>query len=229
MMSLRYVVCVTNNKINTMSKKIFLISILFAFCGSLVAQENDSLPDFKRHEIGISTGAFSLPSLFFVLSDVYPVPYEGYVSEKDPFFMYNIGSFSLSYRYHFTPHHSLGIVTTLLFSKIVDKNSDRNRSGVFTYWSLEPQYRITFHRRKNYSFYMNFSLGVTVRIASNEDIVKWDTYTGGWLSNDYGRFIVLPSTHITLFGVSLGKDNAANIELGIGTQGFLNVGYSRRF
>lgn len=76
---------------------------------------------------------------------------------------------------------------------------------------------------------MNFSLGVTVRIASNEDIVKWDTYTGGWFSNDYGRFIVLPSTHITLFGVSLGKDNAANFELGIGTQGFLNVGYSRRF
>ena len=98
-----------------MSKKIFLISILFAFCGSLVAQENDSLPAIKRHEIGISTGAFSLPSLFFVLSDVYPVPYEGYVSEKDPFFMYNIGTFSLSYRYHFTPHHSLGIVTTYHF------------------------------------------------------------------------------------------------------------------
>lgn len=211
-------------------KKYGLIVLIIMGLGVFVsAQENDSLPDFKRHEIGISTGAFSMPSLFFVLSDVYPVPYEGYVSEKDPFYIYNIGTFSLSYRYHFTPHHSLGIVSTLLFSKIVDKNSDRNRSGVFTYWSLEPQYRVTFHRRKNYSFYMNFSLGVTVRIASNEDIVKWDTYTGGWFSNNYGRFIVLPSTHITLFGVSLGKDNAANFELGIGTQGLLNVGYSRRF
>jgi hypothetical protein len=40
---------------------------------------------------------------------------------------------------------------------------------------------------------------------------------------------VVPSTHVTFVGVSVGKDNAANFELGFGTQGLLNVGYSHRF
>ena len=30
-------------------------------------------------------------------------------------------------------------------------------------------------------------------------------------------------------GLSVGKDNAANFELGFGTQGILNVGYSLKF
>jgi hypothetical protein len=39
----------------------------------------------------------------------------------------------------------------------------------------------------------------------------------------------MPSSHITFFGISVGKDNAANFELGFGTQGILNMGYSLKF
>ena len=206
-----------------------LILILFACCGHLAAQENDTLPDFKRHEIGISTGAFSQPSFFFILSEAYPIYYEGYKIENSNFCMYNIGTFSMSYRYHFTKYQSLGIVSTLLFSKIVDNNMDRNCSGFFTYWSLEPQYRITYKRFEHCSLYISWALGITVRIASNEHVAYWDDSSSDWFTMNYGNLYVAPSTHITLLGVSLGKDNRANFELGFGTQGLFNVGYSRRF
>lgn len=202
---------------------------MVAFCGSLLAQKSDSLPNFKRHEIGISTGAFSQPSFFFILSEAYPIYYEGYKNETTDWTQYNIGTFSLSYRYHFTSYQSLGIVSTLLFSKMEDNDRDRNRSGVFTYWSLEPQYRITYKRFEHCAFYISWALGITMRIASNDELSQWDNSNSDWFTMNYGRFVVVPSSHITLLGISLGKNNAANFEIGFGTQGLLNVGYSRKF
>ena len=192
------------------------------------AQESNPLPDFKRHEFGISTGAFSQPSYFFILSQAFPYHYEGYIEDSFDYCMYNIGTFSLSYRYHFTPRHSLGVVTTLLFSKIEDNDKVRNLSGVFTYWSLEPQYRFTYKRFEHCALYFSVALGVTVRIASNDELSYWDHYREGY-ALDYGSLHFAPSSHITFLGISLGDDNNANFELGFGTQGILNVGYSRRF
>ena len=213
-----------------MNKKVIIISILTLFCWHLSAQENDREPsDFRRHEIGISFGAFSQPSIFYAGSEVLPVFYQGFKAENNKICQYNIGTFSLSYRYHFTERHSLGIVTTLLFSKIVDKYDVNDHSGVFTFWSLEPQYRFIHKRFKHCALYFGAAVGVTFRIASNDKLPGLDTAEGGWFSVDYGRFFVMPSSHITFLGVSVGKDNAANFELGFGTQGILNVGYSHRF
>ena len=44
-----------------------------------------------------------------------------------------------------------------------------------------------------------------------------------------GDLVIFPSGHLTLLGVSLGKRNNVNIELGYGTQGILNVGYRLKF
>jgi hypothetical protein len=44
-----------------------------------------------------------------------------------------------------------------------------------------------------------------------------------------GSPILLPSGHLTLLGISLGKKNNGNIELGYGTQGTLKIGYSINF
>ena len=121
------------------------------------------------------------------------------------------------------------IVSTLLFNKIVDKYYVNDHSGVFTFWSLEPQYRFTYKRFKYCAFYFTAAVGVTFRIASNDKLSGLDSAGGGWFSVDYGTFCAMPSSHVTFLGISLGKDNAANIELGFGTQGILNVGYSRKF
>lgn len=213
-----------------MNKKIIMASLLMLFCWQISGQEDGQQPtNFRRHEIGISIGAFSQPSLFYAGSEVLPVFYEGYKSENMEICRYNIGTFSLSYRYHFTERQSLGIVSTLLFSKIVDKYYVNDHSGVFTFWSLEPQYRFTYKRFKYCAFYFAAAVGVTFRIASNDKLPGLDSAGGGWFSVDYGTFFAMPSSHVTFLGVSLGKDNAANIELGFGTQGILNVGYSRKF
>jgi len=213
-----------------MNKKIILVSVLSLFCWRISGQENDQQPsDFRRNEIGMSIGAFSQPSIFYVGSEVIPVFYEGYKFENKIICQYNIGSFSLYYRYHFTERLSLGIVSTLLFSKIVDKYNVEDHSGFFTFWTLEPQFRFTYKRFKHCALYMGGALGLAFRIASNDKLPYWDTAGGGWFSISYGSFFVMPSSHITFFGISLGKDNVANIELGFGTQGILNVGYSRKF
>jgi len=213
-----------------MNKKVLIISILILFCLQILAQENGQMPsDFRRHEIGISFGAFSQPSLFYAGSEVLPVFYQGYKAENNEICQYNIGTFSLSYRYHFTERQSLGIVSTLLFSKIVDKYYVNDHSGVFAFWSLEPQWRFTYKRFKYCALYFGVAVGVTFRIASNDKLPALDSAGGGWFSIDYGSFFAMPSSHVTFFGISVGKDNAANFELGFGTQGILNVGYSHKF
>lgn len=207
-------------------RKYGLVALIILGMSTLATAQNNPLPEFKRHEIGISVGAFSQPSYFFILSQAFPYHYEGYKSENFDYRMYNIGTFSLSYRYHFTPRQSLGIVTTLLFSKIEDK--DKNLSGTFTYLSLQPQYRVTYKHFDHCALYFSVALGVTVRIASNDDLSYWDTYREGY-TLDYGSLHFAPASHITFLGISLGDENNANLELGFGTQGLLNVGYSRRF
>lgn len=213
-----------------MNKKIIVASMLMLFCWQISGQENEQQPSvFRRHEIGLSVGAFSQPTLFYALSEVLPVFYNGYKGENNKIIQYNIGTFSLSYRYHFTERQSLGVVSTLLFSKIVDKYYVNDHSGFFTFWSLEPQYRFTYKRFKYCALYFGAAVGVTFRIASNDKLPDLDSAGGGWFSVDYGRFFAMPSSHITFFGISVGKDNAANFELGFGTQGILNVGYSLKF
>lgn len=212
-----------------MNKIISFFLMFWVFCGSLFAQKDTCLMNFPRHEIGISVGVFSQPSIFYIGSEVIPCFYEGFKVEKNDYCQYNIGTFSLSYRYHFTERHSLGIVSTLLFSKINDKYNLDDHSGFFTFWTLEPQYRFTYKRFKYCALYLGGAIGVTIRFASNDKMPYWDTAGGGWFSGTYGMFAIVPSSHITFFGISLGKNNAANFELGFGTQGILNVGYSGRF
>ena len=43
------------------------------------------------------------------------------------------------------------------------------------------------------------------------------------------NFWVYPSLHLALFGISVGKKNAANFEVGFGTQGMIKVGYCYKF
>lgn len=209
-------------------RKYGLVALIILGMSTLATAQNNPLPDFKRHEVGISTGAFSQPSYFFILSQAFPYHYEGYKSENFDYRMYNIGSFSLSYRYHFTPRQSLGVVTTLFFSKIEDKDKVRDLSGTFTYWSFQPQYRVTYKHFDHCALYFSVAFGVTMRIASSGVLSYWDSYREGY-SLDYGRLHFAPASHITFLGISLGNDNNANFELGFGTQGVLNVGYSRKF
>ena len=44
-----------------------------------------------------------------------------------------------------------------------------------------------------------------------------------------GAPVIFPSGQLTLLGISIGKRNNGNIELGYGTQGVLKMGYSLRF
>ena len=211
-----------------MFKKTVIIFTLLAICWSVRPQDTLRVAGFPRHEIKVSTGVFNQMSVFF-FNDITPAFLHGYKYEDAEYQQLNIGSFSLSYRYHITPMHSIGVVSTLLFSKVTDKYYVDDHSGLFTYWAVEPQYRLTYQRFNWGTIYLAAALGFTVRFASNDQVCFYDTHTGGWFSYYAGRCHVVPSTHVTFVGVSVGKDNAANFELGFGTQGVFNVGYSCRF
>ncbi len=77
-------------------------------------------------------------------------------------------------------------------------------------------------------FYLGVGLGATFGIEAKE--INEFTRTI-WRGDDgiTDRFFVGPTAQLTLLGMRVGKTNAANIELGFGPEGILEVGYSYEF
>ena len=76
-------------------------------------------------------------------------------------------------------------------------------------------------------FDLGVGLGATFGIEAKEinEFVRTVWNTDKWTR----RFFVGPSVQLTLLGMRVGKANAANIELGFGPEGILEIGYSYKF
>jgi hypothetical protein len=211
-----------------MKKNIFyFLFLLFLFPFSMTAQESTSpLKDFSKHEIGISAGAFPVIGFFYKYEPLLgPVEIEFlghyyYQDRGDGLYLesYLIGAFSMEYKYNFTSRHAAGITVSWACRKR-DVHLREIKTGTDNYFVLQAGYRFTYKRFKKLSLYSALYAGATFYLQDKQ------------LMNDEQKsnFWVYPSLHLTLFGISVGKKNAADFEVGFGTQGLIKVGYCYKF
>jgi len=209
-----------------MKKNIFsFLFLLFLFPFSMTAQESTSpLKDFSKHEIGISAGAFPVIGIFYKYEPFWGplyVPFLGfghYYCLENYTQSYLIGTFSFEYKYNFTSRHAFGITASWACRK-VEEHLEEIKIGTDNYFVLQAGYRFTYKRFEKLSLYSALYAGATFYLQDKE------------LMNDdqKSNFWVYPSLHLALFGISVGKKNAANFEVGFGTQGMIKVGYCYKF
>ena len=174
-------------------------------------QEGTSEQRFYKHEIGVSCGLFAIPLTI-------PLPYLPSL----------IPSFNFDYHYNFNAKHSIGVSYSIStdfpfpLSKWINKNyidEHPNAKSSFTssiFNSFLIGYRINFLKSGKFTFYSSFFAGVNLVCYNVNNKEKSD-------------FFVLPSLHITPLGFSYGVQNRLNFEVGIGTRGFINIGYRYLF
>lgn len=180
-------------------------------------EESTEIP---KHEIGFSVG-------FFPILDEWD-PARGHsrfayhdqfrINKRDSIDSWLIGAFTFNYNYNITHYHAVGVLTTLAFRHAtIIPTGQSSSTSLNAVWALQASYRITFKRYAVCSLYAGCSMGFTLYILDKQ----WQD----------ALFVphILPSGHITVLGISLGKRNNANIELGYGTQGSFRVGYSAKF
>jgi hypothetical protein len=208
-----------------MKKTIFyFLFLLFLLPSLITAQESTSpLKDFSKHEIGISAGAFPVIGIFYKYS--WPVDFDllghyYYQDRGDGRYLksYLIGAFSFEYKYNFNYRHALGIIVSWACRKR-DVHLSEIKIGTDNYFALQAGYRFTYKRFEKLSLYSALYAGATFYLQ-DKDLMNDDQKSNFW---------VYPSLHIALFGVSVGKKNAANFEVGFGTQGLIKVGYCYKF
>ncbi len=230
-----------------MKKRLLPLLVLLLLCGGMARGQGTDLnsnESFKHHEIGFSVGILPVGENFWrpasLMGPVYEPDFFHYRTTPDSHNQsYKIGAFNLHYFYNITRKHSVGAVlsTTLLNVTIHSINyqsiwlpdrEERNYYGINTYITLNATYRFTYKSFPNIDFYLGVGLGATFGIEAKE--INEFTRTI-WRGDDgiTDRFFVGPTAQLTLLGMRVGKTNAANIELGFGPEGILEVGYSYEF
>jgi hypothetical protein len=192
-----------------MKKLVFLIvlgvSILTTYSQILTEQS------FYKHEVGVSCGLFATPLLI-------PFPYLPSV----------IPNLNLDYHYNFNAKHSIGfsysIATDFPFaiSKYLNKSyidehpEDKHLYTSSIHNSILIGYRINFLKTGKFTFYSSFFAGINIYYMKMGIPLL-------------GNFGVLPAIHVTPLGFTYGAKNKLNFEVGIGTRGFINIGYRYYF
>ncbi len=219
--------------------RIFLLLSLCACLSASVActAQNTSvaLPDLPSHETGFSMGIYPEIGMWDPSrsGDKWLGHQERYKTDiGDTIDSWLIGAFTFHYYYNISRLHAVGLQTTVAFRHITTlptdnpyqepyspliktlKRKNQPYSSLNAFCALQASYRITFKRYPVCSLYSGVSLGFTLYFMDEQ-----------W-KND---LVIFPSGHLTVLGISLGKRNNGNIELGYGTQGVLKMGYSLRF
>jgi len=212
-----------------MKKYIFpFLFMMFLFPFSMTAQESASpLKDFSKNEIGISAGAFPVIGIFYkwelfglTKDNNYFGHYYYSRDIRDGLYVkaYLIGTFSFEYKYNFTFRHAIGINASWACRK-VEENLEEIKTGIVNYFVLQAGYRFTYKRFEKLSLYSALYVGATFCLQDKE-LMDDDQKSNFWGT---------PSLHLALFGISVGKKNAADFEVGFGTQGLIKVGYCYKF
>ena len=214
---------------------LFLCMFLFVSVTCTAQNTSDGLSDVPKHEIGFSMGIYPVIGMWDRArsDEKWFSHHEHYKTDiGDTIDSWLIGSFTFNYYYNMTQFHAVGIQSTLAFRHITTlptdnpyqepyspliktlKRENQPSNSLNAFWALQTSYRITFKRYPVCTLYSGCSLGFTLYFMDEH----WK-----------GDLVIFPSGHLTLLGVSLGKRNNGNIELGYGTQGILNVGYRLKF
>lgn len=202
-----------------------LLSLLLLCGGVARGQETTSSQGelTRHHEVGFSYGC--LPMSIFSL---YPHSMDFWSDGWDEV----SGSFkakpwvnclNFHYSYHFNRFHSI-IVTGNWFIM-----QHGNHSYTWTpllkhhhLLGLQVGYGITYFTKGIVSLYSTANVGFIVDLGTPQVGIPNHLVQG--LRKD-----IWPEFHVCLLGVRLGKSNAANFELGFGTQGMLKMGYNYKF
>jgi hypothetical protein len=220
-----------------MKKFALLLALLPLFC---VAQENvlsDNQPSFPKHELGFSFGAFPLIGVSYhpdVQSNAYfegllPRFFIGYHNNdvRDDLFekSYLIGAFSLKYNYIVSSSHYFGATLTWsarhFYTNWIGIDKVPARTGWENYFVIQPNYKHSYCQHRNWSLYFSAHVGIIIYVQSRALMADHQS----------GNVWVLPAFHITPIGVMINLDekHALDVNLGMGTQGVLQVGYSYKF
>ena len=231
-----------------MKKRLLPLLVLLLLCSGMArGQKTDSNfnESFKHHEIGFSIGImpegedYWRPArIMMPISENFWRPASLFAYYEPDFFHYRtslesysqsfkVGAFNLHYFYNITRKHSLGAVLSTTLLNVTIPRSEKTYKGINTYITLNATYRFTYKSFPNIVFYLGVGLGATFGIEAKEinEFVKTVWNNDKWTR----RFFVGPAVQLTLLGMRVGKTNAANIELGFGPEGIVEVGYSYEF
>ena len=231
---------------------LFLAATILSTSFFMNAQETeiDLNKPFSKHEVGFSVGTFPTIGLFNNDESV------SFSNTNDPVFKHNnevyengnyekmchLGSYTLNYNYHFDLLHSFGVSLSWV-GKHYEKKwvysgyiyPDRKNhtetvdgKGWKHYFTLQGNYRITYFQKKDISLFMGLFTGVSLCLVDKNLLPKEKIHVLlGSISND--TYYFLPAMHFNYFGYEVGEKNVLTIELGIGTQGLLKIGYRYKF
>lgn len=186
---------------------------------------------YPKHELDISYGVF--PIIGFVnfgeyrefrkFNDLCPF------YENQPILS---GSVNLQYHHYFNKYNALDIDVSWAMYKhhnmIAVENQYKYGSEYLHFISAQIGYSIHYLHKEKVTLYSSVYLGGTIYYIGT----LWDHYdiqTGEFIMAVSPVMTLKPALQINFIGIRVGKHNAANFELGFGTQGVLKCGYSYRF
>lgn len=219
-------------------KKYGLVGLIILGLNALApAQQDNSIGfnqnkgSYPKHEIGLSYGFAPYVGTFYKGS-FEDVSSSDYSSFRELLF----GSFNFQYHLLFNKLHGLDFNLTWSACKHTKPGSMIRhyayKNEYVHYLSIQAGYSIHYFNTGMISLYSSIYLGATLFIIG--DAAYYDDGINHFseVPNDYPLkkcYDLGFGLQINYLGISIGKNNAANIELGLGTQGLLKIGYSYKF
>lgn len=210
-------------------KTIGRICILLSLCTCLLTSvtctaqnASDGLSDLPKHEIVFSAGIFPLIGVFYPSYNFNPFLIHSCNRNSEET---TVGSFNLSYLFNFNKYHALGVNSTICFKRYsIYEDQQIPVNSLNTYWALQAQYCITFKRYNRCTLYCGISLGATFYFRDK----YWKEQPPSFVFPEDQYISVYPNFHLSALGVKFGHKNNGSVELGVGTQGILKIGYCRK-
>lgn len=186
---------------------------------------------YPRHEIGVSYGflpvigvfAFGEFRTFRDFDDLCPY------REHQPIWS---GSVNLQYHCYFNKYNALDLDVSWAMYKHHKMEAVENmyayRSPYLHFISVMLGYSVHYFTTEKISLYSSVYVGGTVYCIGS----LWMNYNSQTATYEIGKSPVMTlkgAMHVNILGIRIGKRNAANIELGFGTQGVLKIGYNYQF
>ena len=184
-----------------------------------------------KHEIEVSYGLAPYIGTFY-RGSFENVSVEDYSSLKELFF----GGVNLQYHLYFNKLHSVDFNLTWAAMKhtapTIYVRHWAYRNDYVHYLCFQAGYSIHFFNTEKISLYSSVSFGATLYLIGDAAYYEDGINHLPEVPNVYP----LKNCHdwrfdfnINYLGIRIGNHNAANIELGLGTQGMLKIGYSYKF
>ena len=209
-------------------KKIFLFCLFLSAGFSIFAQEEEpEILTYPKDEIQVSYGFLPIIGLFYpdgfwIISDYYDVfPFEERAWTQ---------GVNVQYNRHFNKNNVLSVDFSWSSYKHKQKyidNYDFEWKHV-NYFTLQIGYGVHYYTTKMISLYSSFYAGATFYCIGRMDGTP-SSSTDEIIYPDKFHYIFRPALQVNFLGVRVGQRNAANFEIGFGTQGVLKVGYSYQF